>query len=70
MTENKLIMIDNIDVSKCKYFVENNGVYHQGLYQYTNMCFKLPYDNCENKRFCWHKIISKIRRMFKWIINQ
>lgn len=65
MTENKPI-IDGIDVSKCKYFVEDNGVYHQGLYQYTDMCYKLPYDFCENKRFCWHKIISKIKRIFRY----
>lgn len=59
--ENKQIIIDGVDVSNCKYYIEDNGVEYQGLYQYTNMCYKLPYDNCENKRFCWHKIISKIK---------
>lgn len=62
MTDKKII-IDDCDVSKCKYYTENNGVYHQGLYQYTNMCYKLPYDNCENKPFCWYKIIAKIKRV-------
>lgn len=57
----KQIIIDGCNVSNCKYYIEDNGVEYQGLYQYTNMCYKLPYDNCENKRFCWHKIISKIK---------
>ena len=57
----KQIIIDGVDVYNCKYYMKNNGVEHQGLYQYANMCYKLPYDNCENKRFCWHKIISKIK---------
>ena len=61
MTDKKKI-IDGCDVSKCKHNIENNGSYHQGLYQYTNMCYKLPYDNCENKPFCWYKIIARIKR--------
>ena len=56
------IIIDDCNVSKCKYYTENNGVYHQGLYQYTNMCYKPPYDNCENKPFCCYKIITRIKR--------
>lgn len=62
MTDKKII-IDDCNVSDCKYYVENYGVFRQGLYQYTNMCCKLPYDNCENKAFCWHKIIARIKRV-------
>lgn len=65
--ENKdQIIIDGCNVSNCKYYMENNGVEYQGLYQYTNMCYKLPYDNCENKPFCWHKLATRIKRIFKY----
>lgn len=63
MTDNQII-IDGCNVANCKYYVENNGVEYQGVYQYYDMCYKLPYDNCFNKRFCWHKIISRIKRIF------
>ena len=63
---NKQIIINDVDVSNCKYYAENNGVEYQGCYQYYDMCFKLPYNNCFNKRFCWHKIISKIKRIFRY----
>lgn len=59
------IEIDGCDVANCKYYVENNGVEHHGLYQYTNMCYKLPYDNCENKPFCIHKIKERIKEPFR-----
>ena len=61
----KEIIIDNCNVCNCKYYAENNGVEYQGLYQYTDMCYKLPYDNCQNKPFCWYKIITKIKRIIQ-----
>ena len=66
MMTDKQIIVDGCNVYNCKYYMENNGVYYQSLYQYTNMCCKKPYDNCENKPFCWHKIISKIKRIFRY----
>lgn len=66
MTNNEQIIVDGCNVSNCKYYMENNGVKHQGLYQYTNMCYKPPYDNCENKPFCWHKLVTRIKRIFKY----
>ena len=65
----KEIIIDKCNVANCKYYMENNGIYYQGLYQYTNMCYKEPFDNCENKPFCWHKIMGRIKWMFKWLMN-
>ena len=65
----KQIIVDGCNVSNCKYHVENNGAEYQVLYQYTNMCYKLPYDNCENKPFCRYKIMVKIKWMFKWLTN-
>lgn len=65
MTDKEQIMIDGCNVSNCKYYMENNGVEYQGLCQYTNMCYKQPYDNCENKPFCWHKLVTRIKRIFK-----
>ena len=62
----KQVIINDVDVSNCKYYAENNGVEYQGCYQYYDMCFKLPYNNCFNKGFCWHKIISKIKRIFRY----
>ena len=59
----KEIIINKCNVINCKYYVENNGVEYQGLYQYTDMCYKLPYDNCENKPFCWYKIVERIKRV-------
>ena len=64
--DNEQIIIDDCNVSNCKYYMENNGVEYQGLYQYTNMCYKQPYDNCENKLFCWHKLVTRIKRIFKY----
>ena len=61
----KEIIIDKCNVANCKYHMENNGIYYQGLYQYTNMCYKEPFDNCENNKesfvgyYC--KIIQKVR---------
>lgn len=66
MTDKEQIMIDGCNVSNCKYYMENNGVEYQGLYQYINMCYKQPYDNCENKPFCWHKLVTRIKRIFKY----
>ncbi len=60
----KEIIIDNCNVANCKYYVENNGVEYHGCYQYYDMCYKQPYDNCFNKRFCWHKIISMVKRLW------
>lgn len=60
----KPIIIDGCNVSNCKYYMENNEVEYQDCYQYYDMCYKLPYNNCFNKRFCWHKVISKIKRIF------
>ena len=65
----KEIIIDKCNVANCKYHMENNGIYYQGLYQYTNMCYKEPFDNCENKPFCWHKIMGRMKWMFKWLRN-
>lgn len=62
----KEIIIDECNVANCKYHIENNGIYYKGLYRYTNMCYKEPFDNCENKPFCWYKIISKIKRIFRY----
>lgn len=64
------IIIDKCNVADCKYYVEDNGVKYQGLYQYTNMCYKEPYDNCENKPFCWHKTIGRMKRVFKWLMKK
>ena len=64
------IIIDKCNFTNCKYYVENNGIEYQGLYQYTNMCCKEPYDNCENKSFCWYKIIERIKKALKWIIKK
>lgn len=60
------IIIHGCNVSNCKYYMENNGVEHQGLHQYSNMCYKQPYDNCDNKSFCWHKLVTRIKRIFKY----
>lgn len=62
----KEIIIDKCNVVNCKYYMENNGIYYKGLYRYTNMCYKEPFDNCENKPFCWYKIISKIKRILRY----
>lgn len=66
MTGKEQIIIDDCNVSNCKYYMENNGVKYQVLYQYTNMCYKQPYDNCENKPFCWYKLVTRIKRIFKY----
>ncbi len=70
MTDKKEIIIDKCNVANCRYYMENNGVYYQSLYQYTNMCYKKPYDNCENKPFCWHKIIERVKGVLKWILKK
>lgn len=59
------IKIDGCEVANCKYYVGNNGVEHQAVYQYTNMCYKKPYDNCENKPYCIHKIKERIKEIFR-----
>lgn len=59
-------MLD-VDVTKCPYYVEDNGVEYQGCYQYYDMCFKLPYDNCFNK-FCWYKFKHIIKLIFSKIL--
>lgn len=64
--ENKVI-INNCNVANCKYYVENNGVEYQGLHQYTDMCYKEPYDFCEAKPLCFHKIITRIRNIINKI---
>lgn len=60
-------MID-VDVTKCPYYKEDNGVEYQGCYQYYDMCFKMPYDNCFNKRICWHKVKEFIKSLFSKIL--
>ena len=65
----KEIIINKCNVANCKYYVENNGIEYQGLHQYTNMCYKEPYDNCENK-FCWHKVIGRVKGTLKWLIKK
>lgn len=66
MADKEQIIIDGCNISNCKYYMENNGVEYHGLYQYTNMCYKQPYDNCENKPFCWYKLVTRIKRIFKY----
>lgn len=70
MTDKKEIIIDKCNVANCRYYMENNGVYYQCLYQYTSMCCKKPYDNCENKPFCCHKIIERVKGVLKWILKK
>ena len=60
------IIICKCNVANCKYYVEDNGVEYQGLYQYTDMCYKEPYDFCYNKPFCWHKIKERLKRFIRW----
>lgn len=68
MTEE--IIINKCNVANCKYYVEDNGVKYQDLYQYTNMCYKKPYDNCENKPFCCHKVTGRVKGVLKWLIKK
>lgn len=63
------IITNKCNVANCKYYVEDNGVKHQDLYQYTDMCYKEPYDYCENKPFCWHKTIERVKGVLKWILK-
>lgn len=55
----KKIIIDGVDVSKCKFNVENNERYTTYI-QYTNMCYDKPYDNCENKPDCYYKQLKRL----------
>lgn len=63
----KEIIIDKCNVANCKYYMDNNSAYYQSLYRYTNMCCKEPFDNCENKTVCWHKIAERVERILRWL---
>ena len=60
------VIIDGVDVSKCEYHQDNNRSKYPKR-QFTNMCYRFPYDNCENKPFCIFKIISRIKGVLKWM---
>ena len=52
----KQIMIDGVDVSGCKYYVENNGIEAQGCYELTDLC-ECNNENefCDNNSNCYYK---------------
>ena len=54
--DKQIIIIDGVDVSGCKYYIENNGIEAQGCYELTDLC-ECNDENefCDNNPNCHYK---------------
>jgi hypothetical protein len=64
----KQIIIDGVDVSGCKYYVENNGIEAQGCYELTDLC-ECNNENefCDNNPNCYYKQLKRAEQKLKEI---
>ena len=61
---NKFIITDVINTIDCKYYEEVGGIEYQGMWEYSDCCYKY-YVHCYNKKICPYKIKQLILHPIK-----
>lgn len=52
---NKIFLTDGVNVENCEYYEPVGGVEYQGMWEFTDCCYKY-YKHCYDKKICPYKI--------------
>ena len=60
----KPIIIHNVDVSGCKYYIADNGVQYNNYYELTDICECNKEDDfCDNNPNCYYKQLQRVKQI-------
>ena len=60
----KPIIIHNVDVGGCKYYIADNGVQYNGYYELTDICECNKEDDfCDNNPNCYYKQLQREKQI-------
>lgn len=59
MTDKEQIIIDGVDVSKCKHFHKTCAPFYSGGHSYFNVCRRDVFSSCESNPNCTFKQLAR-----------